>query len=74
MNTRCIVVRHNDLHPLSKAELELFNFIKIEVNTLKDKISKILVYLPMQATPGISGGCDQWSTLPVSPAGEVSKL
>lgn len=57
MNKRYIVVRHNGLHPLLKAKLELLNFIKIEVNTINDKISKILVYLSMQDTPGVFGRC-----------------
>lgn len=49
--TRCIVVLHNNLHPLLKAQYELYNFIKIEGSTIKDKINKILVHLPSKQHP-----------------------
>ena len=38
--TRCIVVRHNSLHLLSKANHKLCNFIKIKSITIKDKIKQ----------------------------------
>ncbi len=71
MYTRCIVVRHNGLHPLSKLTIELCNFIKIENITIKAKINKKPNLLVKQATPGVSGGCGLWSTLPVSSTEEI---
>lgn len=45
--------------------------IRLKLLIIKDKINKILVYLSMQATPGVSGGWGLKSTLSVAPAEEI---